>query len=91
MTDLENEKSEIGQKVIFEVIENQLRDNTPPITKQTFTRLKSMGISTEAAMKLIGRVLVVELFEIMSKEQPFNEARYSMNLRNLPDLPPADE
>jgi hypothetical protein len=88
---MEDEKSEIAQEAIFEIIENQMRDNTPPITKETYTRLKSIGNSHEDAMKLIGCAISVELFEIMSNKQVFNEERYSKNLRNLPDLPWEDE
>ena len=50
---MEDEKSEMAQEAIFEIIENQMRDNTPPITKKTYTRLKSIGHSHEDAMKLI--------------------------------------
>jgi len=84
---MEDEKSEIAQEAIFEIIENQMRDNTPPITKETYTRLKAIGHSHEEAMKLIGCSISVELFEITSKKQTFNEERYSRNLKNLPDLP----
>ena len=31
------------QKLVFEVIENQIRDNNPPETKATWDRLKAAG------------------------------------------------
>jgi peroxiredoxin family protein len=88
---MEDEQSEMAQDAIFEIIENQMRDNTPPITKETYTRLKATGHSHEEAMKLIGCAISVELFEIMSNKQTFNEERYSKNLKNLPELPWEDD
>jgi hypothetical protein len=37
--------SEIAQTAIFEIIDNQMRDETPPETKQTFDRLIADGYS----------------------------------------------
>ena len=81
----------MAQEAIFEIIENQLRDNNPPITKETYTRLMSEGHSHDETMKLIGCAMTTEIFEIMKNKQPFNEARYSQNLINLPDLPWEEE
>jgi peroxiredoxin family protein len=84
-------ESNMAQEAIFEVIENQLRDNNPPITKETYTRLMSEGHSHDETMKLIGCAMTTEIFEIMKNKQPFNEERYSQNLINLPDLPWKEE
>ena len=81
----------MAQEAIFEVIENQLRDNNPPITKETYTRLVSAGHSHDETMKLIGCAMTTEIFEILKNKQPFNEERYSQNLINLPDLPWEEE
>lgn len=80
-------ESDIARDAIFEAIENQIRDNNPPITKETFDRLLAEGYSKNEAMKLIGFSLANEISEIMNNSQPFDEERYSQNLRNLPALP----
>lgn len=80
-------ESDIAREAIFEAIENQIRDNNPPITKATLNRLIAEGYSKNEAMKLIGFSLANEISEIMNNNQLFNEERYSQNLRNLPDLP----
>jgi len=80
-------ESDLAQEAIFEAIENQMRDNNPPITKETFNRLIADGYTKNEAMKLIGYTLANEISEIMNSNQPFSEERYSQNLRNLPDLP----
>jgi hypothetical protein len=80
-------ESNIARQAIFEIIENQLKDNNPPITKETYMRLTSKGYSKQDAMKLIGCALSSELSDIMKSNEPFNEERYSRNLKNLPELP----
>ena len=88
---MNTEGSEEARAAIFEVIENQIRDNAPPITGETYNRLKSDGHSHYDTMKLIGCVLSVELFEIMKHHQPFNEQRFIANLKALPELPWQEE
>ena len=61
---MEDEDFEIAGEAIFEVIQNQMRDNTPPITKETYTRLKSEGYSHDDTMKLLGCFLAVEIYEV---------------------------
>ena len=42
------------RRAILEVVENQMRDNNPPETRQTFDLLIGQGIPSEEAMRLIG-------------------------------------
>jgi len=79
--------SEITKEALFDVIENQMRENNPPITKVTYDRLRSDGQTHEEVMKLIGCALSVEIFEIMKNGEVFNEQRYTSNLEGLPELP----
>ena len=79
--------NEILREQIFEIIDNQIRDGTPPETKQTYDRLIKMGYSSIDAKKYIGQCVAVELFNIMKYHQPFDEKRYVENLLNLPKEP----
>ncbi len=45
------------------------------------------GYSEFETKQLIGQAVAVELFYIMNKNVPFNESRYSKNLKNLPKEP----
>ena len=81
------EDSEVARWAIFEVIENQIKANDPPITKGTYDRLRAEGHTHEETMKLIGCALSVELFELMKNSEPFNAQRYATNLKGLPELP----
>ena len=72
---------------IMEVVDNQLRDNTPPETRQTLARLIGQGYSTAEAKRLIAHVVVSEIFDILKQGQPYNQARYVAALHRLPQTP----
>lgn len=78
---------EAARTLIFETIENQLRENSPPEVSQALERLLVQGQSREAALKLIGCVLAEEIFSIMKHNKPFDNERYVSNLNRLPILP----
>jgi hypothetical protein len=80
-----SDDSNYAQEAILEAVENQLKDNTPPITSKTYNRLKSEGFSSKEAKKLIAYALAIEIGEVLHNKEPFNEARYTQNLNNLPD------
>ncbi len=75
------------RNTIFEVIDNQIKDNNPAETAITLKRLIEEGYSEFEAKQLMGQAVAVELFYIMKKNVPFNESRYLKNLKNLPREP----
>jgi len=85
------ESSELAQAAILEVIETQMRDNTPPEVRKTFKRLCAAGIEESEAMKFIACALNVEIFGALKHQEPYNESRYIRNLKNLPELPWASD
>lgn len=72
---------------ILEVVENQLANNTPPETRQTYERLMREGRSEDDAKSLIGSVVAVEIFEVLKRQEPFNHERFVQALNRLPELP----
>jgi hypothetical protein len=78
---------EVLRATLIEVIENQLRANDPPETRETLDRLKKEGHTYEEAMKLIACVLVNEIYDVMKSQTPHDNARYVANLKRLPELP----
>lgn len=82
---------ELAREALFEVIENQIRDNDPPETRQTLDRLLGEGYTREEAMKLIACALVSEIYDIMKSETSYDNARYIANLTRLPELPWDDQ
>lgn len=75
------------RELIFEVIENQMDDNDPPETKETYQRLKNEGYSDFVTKQLIGQCVMVELWDTLKNEKEFNVERYIENLKNLPEAP----
>jgi hypothetical protein len=72
---------------IFEIIKNQMRENNPPETKITYDRLIKEGFDDFQTKQLIGQCVVVELFEVVKHNKPYNNKRYIKNLKKLPKEP----
>ena len=79
------------KKTILSVVDNQLRANNPPETKQTYENLLKRGYSKNEAKRLIGCVVAAETFDILKKEEPFNQERFAANLNRLPEIPGEEE
>ena len=69
------------------VVKNQIRQNDPPETKQTFDRLIIEGFSEDEAMRQLGQVVAAEIYDVMKSNKPFNQERYIERLKNLPHKP----
>ena len=55
----------------MDIVDNQLRDNTPPETRQTLARLVADGHTLEDARRLIGCVVSTEIYDIVTRHRPF--------------------
>jgi len=75
------------EESVLEVVDNQLRSNDPPETRQTFDRLISEGYSNKEAKELIGHVVASEIFVVLKNQEPFNLVRFVDALNKLPKLP----
>jgi Mg/Co/Ni transporter MgtE len=49
--------------------------------------LISEGYSVEDSKKLIGCVVVAEIFDVVKKQETFNPERFAKALQELPKLP----
>ena len=72
---------------ILEVINNQIKDNDPPETKQTLERLLKEGFPEKEALKLIGYVVASEVFTVLKENRNYNHVKYISALKALPKLP----
>ncbi len=72
---------------ILEVVDNQLKSNDPPETRQTFNRLVKVGNSEKRSKELIGTVVSSEIFEVLKKQEPFDLGRFVTSLNKLPEVP----
>ena len=82
-----NESKKRRRRMILEIVENQIRDNDPPETRQTLRRLIKEGFSREEAVELIATVVVNEIYNVLKQEKNFNRKRFVAALRQLPKLP----
>ena len=73
--------------VIMQVVDNQLRANDPPETKQILEHLLSEGHSDKEAKRLIACVVSCEIFDVLKKQEEFNLERFVGALNALPKLP----
>ena len=67
----------------LEVVDNQLRDNNPPETKETLERLIREGYSAERAKELIAQVVALESYVVLKTKTTFNRERFVRNLTAL--------
>jgi hypothetical protein len=75
------------KQAMLEVVDNQLRDNNPPETRQTYERLMREGHSEEKAKELIAAAVIIETYHIMKAREVFNLKRFVGMLEALPELP----
>ena len=69
--------------LILEVVDNQINDNNPPITRETMARLQAAGYSEKKAKEMIGSVVVEYIWEIMTKGTEFDVKKYTRALQKL--------
>ena len=53
------------KKLILEVVDNQLRENDPPVTRESYNRLIDAGYSVSEAKEKIGAVVIEEIYDVM--------------------------
>lgn len=68
------------KKTVNEVVDNQLKSNDPPCTKETYNKLLDAGYSKSEAKDKIGAVVLTEIYDILKAGKPFDEAQYKKGL-----------
>jgi hypothetical protein len=71
---------------ILEVIENQMRENNPPIVKKTYNRLIKEGHSEDYTRRLIAYAMMVEMNDMLKTMRMFDVEKYTHTLNRLPEL-----
>lgn len=71
------------KKLLIEVVENQLRDNDPPITRETLQRLLAAGYTKSQAKEKIASVVIGHIYDAMHDGIPFDGTKYEAELRGL--------
>lgn len=71
------------KKHILEAVNNQIKQNDPPITRVTFERLRESGYTEQQAKEKIGAILIEEIYDVMKNKEVFNEERYTNKLNSV--------
>lgn len=81
------ETDEALRAQLFEIIDNQLRDNDPPETKETVDRLLRDGYDAFLIRQMIAQCILVEVYDVINAGVPYNNERYVKHLQALPNEP----
>lgn len=71
------------KRLIIEVVENQMKDDNPPITNITFDRLVAGGYTEQEAKEKIAAVVAGHIYDIMKYNKQFDVEEYSEELSKL--------
>ena len=83
---MSSKESIFSEEAVFEAINNQIEDNDPPETKQTYDRLMKEIRNHDQVMEYLGVVMRSEILDILKSKKPFNRKRYVERLNRLPDV-----
>jgi hypothetical protein len=75
------------RRAVLQAVEQQLRDNQPPVTRQTFARLIKEGFAEDEAKKMIGYVVAAEVFGVLREGRRYSERSFTAKLHALPRPP----
>ncbi len=79
------------QAALYDVLDNQLRDNDPPEPRETLDRLLGEGIERDEARRLITCIIAGEVFMILKTNTTFDRERFTRRLAELPEMPWMEE
>jgi hypothetical protein len=76
---------------LYDVLDNQLRDNDPAETRETLERLLGQGIERDEARRLITCVIAGEIVTLLKSNATFDLKRFVSRLSMLPEMPWMEE
>ncbi|MBR0229330.1 MAG: hypothetical protein IJQ62_13375 [Clostridia bacterium] len=71
------------KKLMLEVVDNQIRDNTPPETRKTLERLMANGDTRQKAKEKIAYVAVLHIYDILKEGKAFDPMKYVKDLEEI--------
>ncbi|AEJ10745.1 hypothetical protein LG197_05945 [Pseudomonas asiatica] len=83
----DDDDGELAREALIEAVQNQIEAGDPPAAKATFNKLTLVGYERQDILTLMGQVLAVEVYNMMTEKRAFNLEWYESALRALPELP----
>ncbi len=71
------------KQTLLEIVENQLRENNPPMVRITFERLKKSGYTEQQAKEKIAAVVIENLYGVLKEQKPFDGELYCKELAEI--------
>lgn len=71
------------EQTLIGVVETQIRENRPEITRKTFERLQRNGCTSQAAKEKIAFVALRHIYEVMNNGATFSSTQFEDDLNNL--------
>ncbi len=68
---------------VLEIVDNQLKANDPPCTKDVFEKLLDAGYSEAEAKDKIGAVVLEEIYDILKAGKNFDAEKYRASLEEM--------
>ncbi len=84
------EQDDILREQLLEAVEQQIKSNDPPETRQTYERLINEGYDDDQIRQMISACMLVETYEVVRSKRPYDNQRYINMLKNLPAEPFTD-
>ena len=78
------------KKLILEVVDNQLRENNPPVTKESYDKLIDAGYSAREAKEKIGAIVIEQIYDVI-KETKENTIINRKNIQKSLCFSPLDD
>ncbi|HKK78191.1 MAG TPA: hypothetical protein VJ933_01125 [Phaeodactylibacter sp.] len=80
--------NDLLKKQFLAIVDQQLKENDPPETRQTLERLQTQeGFTRDESRGLIAQCVAQEMTAVMIENEPFNRERYLKLLAELPNPP----
>src|SRR3546814_15456781 len=76
--------SDTARNAIFEILDNQLSQGSPPEVRETLDRLLAAGPPEEEARRLLGCVIASEVVAVLPEGRAFDLERYAYVIHALP-------
>jgi hypothetical protein len=81
---MDDRKRSSLKEALFETVQGQIDNGSPPETKETYEKLLLTGHTREQALRLIASVMLAEMNMVMQSRKPYSEERYVKALQKLP-------
>src|SRR3546814_12468015 len=79
--------SDIARNAIFEILDNQLAQGSPPEVRATLDRLLAAGHPEEEERRLLGCVIATKVFAVLQEGRYFVRERLAHALHEFTTLP----